>query len=107
MNKKFYYRGDTFIFPFGLQDESGEYVNFEAGDIVKCGVKSTINDTEYALYKELEVMENTDELVFIFYPEETKELMAGKYTRELEHTRGDYVTTIYQEEITVKGDVVV
>ena len=54
MNKKFYYRGDTFIFPFGLQDENGADINFEAGDIVKCGVKSTINDTEYALYKEIE-----------------------------------------------------
>lgn len=101
-----YYRGDTFVFPFSLQNHNKENINFETGDILKFGAKGSIRKDEYALYKEIEIEEERAEILFEFTPEETQVLNTGNYIIELELTRGDYVDTIYQNQILVKGDVV-
>lgn len=103
MNK---YRGDTFIFPFLLHDESGNAQEFQIGDIVRFGMKENIYTSEYALYREVEITEATQELQFTFTPEETRKLEKRDYIVELELTRNGQVDTIYQEKIEVKGVVI-
>ena len=102
-----YFRGDTFIFPFTLQNENEEAISFEVGDILRFGAKDNIYNESYALYKEIEVSEEMKEIQFKFLPSETQNLELKKYIIELELTRGEEdVGTIYQNEILVKGDVV-
>lgn len=103
MNK---YRGDTFIFPFTLRDESGNAQSFQVGDIVRFGMKENIYTSEYALYREIQLTEATQELQFTFTPEETQKLEQRKYIVELELERNGQVDTIYQEELNVKGVVI-
>lgn len=103
MNK---YRGDTFIFPFSLKDESGNAQEFQIGDIVRFGMKENIYIKEYALYREIQLIEATQELQFTFTPEETQKLEKSKYIVELELTRNGQVDTIFQEELNVKGVVI-
>lgn len=104
--ENYYYRGDTLVFPFGLQNEDGEDVNFEVGDILRFGAKESIYSDEYALYKEIIVSEETSEVQFEFGTEETQKLKPRNYTIELELTRGGDVNTVYQDKILVKGDVI-
>lgn len=101
-----YYRGDTFVFQFELQNEEGQAVNFEAGDIVKFGMKKSIYRDEYAILAETTLKEDTSILEIECEPHETQLLEPEHYVIELELTRGDYVDTIYQETILVKGDVI-
>ena len=102
-----YYTGDTFVFPFGFQNENKEPIDFEVGDILRFGMKESIYRKQYSLYKEIKITENTSEIQITFLPEETQQLFPNKkYIIELELTRGEFVDTIYQDEILVKGDVV-
>ena len=101
-----YYRGDTFVFPISLQNDNGEEVNFEAGDILKCGVKTSIYSDEYSLFKEITIETETPEIQIKFSPKETQKLKIRKYTLELELTRNGDVETIFQQQFKVKGDVV-
>lgn len=103
MNK---FRGDTFIFPFLLKDESGNAQEFQIGDIVRFGMKENIYTSEYALYREIKITEATQELQLTFTPEETQKLEKGDYIVELELERNGQVDTIYQEKIGVKGVVI-
>lgn len=103
MNK---YRGNTFTFPFLLKDESGNAQEFQIGDIVRFGMKENIYIKEYALYREIQLIEATQELQFTFTPEETRKLEKRDYIVELELTRNGQVDTIYQEKIEVKGVVI-
>lgn len=103
MNK---YRGDTFIFPFLLKDESGNAQEFQVGDIVRFGMKENIYTSEYALYREIQITEATQELQLTFTPDETRKLEKRDYIVELELERNGQVDTIYQEELKVKGVVI-
>lgn len=101
-----YYRGDTFIFPFELQDEDENKLQFETGNKVILGVKKNISDKEYALYQEIVIDENLDEIQIKFQPEETKKLDICKYIVELQLEHNNLTDTIYQDFIVVKGDVI-
>lgn len=101
-----YYRGDTFVFPFSFENDNDEKINFEIGDIIRCGAKTSIYSDEYALYKEISIETETPEIQIKFLPEETKTLKLRKYILELELTRNGDTETIFQEEFKVKGDVV-
>ena len=104
--EKYYYRGDTLVFPFSLQNEEKKDINFEVGDILRFGAKESIYSDEYALYKEIVVQEETSEVQFEFETEETQKLKPRNYIIELELTRGNYVSTVYQESILIKGEVI-
>lgn len=105
--EKEYFRGDTFVFPFDLQNENKELINFETGDILRFGMKESIYSDTYLLYDEKTISENTEDITIIFKPEKTQKLQPNKnYIIELEITRGDYRDTIFQKVILVKGDVV-
>lgn len=104
--ENYYYRGDTLVFPFSLQNEEKKDINFEVGDILRFGAKENIHVDEYALYKEIEIQEETGEVQFEFETEETQKLEPRNYIIELELTRGGDVNTVYQDKILVKGDVI-
>lgn len=102
MNK---YRGDTFIFNVAIeQDEQKQ--NFQIGDLVRFGVKRNTSDTEYALYKEVQVDEEADSIEFVFSSTETSKLDVRVYQMEIELTRNGIVETVYRDELNVLGDVV-
>ena len=50
-----YYTGDTFVFPFGFQNENKEPIDFEVGDILRFGMKESIYRKQYSLYKEIKI----------------------------------------------------
>lgn len=101
-----YYRGDTFIFPFSFKNENNSSIKYENEDVLKCGIKGSVYDSEYILFKELIVDKETDEVIFEFSSEETKNVEIGPCLLELKLTRDNKVNTIYQEKITIKGDVI-
>ena len=103
MNK---YRGDTYIFPFSLQDESGSAMKFQKDDIVRFGMKENFYTKDYALYKELKIEAETEEIQIKFEPEETSKLELRQYIIELELERDGQIDTIYQDMLTVEGDVI-
>ena len=99
------YRGDTFIFQFSLQDESGSPIKFQKDDIVRFGMKENFYTKDYALCKEMPIGEEKEEIQIEFGPEETSKLELRKYIIELELERNGQIDTIYQDTLTVKGDV--
>lgn len=101
-----YYRGDTFTFPFNFENDNKVSIKFEVGDLIKCGAKRTIKDEKCALFKEVPIKTECDEIQIEFTPEETKDLQRGTYILELELTRNGRVETIYQEEFEVVEDVI-
>lgn len=99
------YRGDTYIFNVTLeQDEQAQ--KFQVGDIVRFGAKTNTAQTEYALYKEITVDEETDSVEFVFSSEDTSKLDVRVYLIEIELTRNGNVETVYRDKLNVLGDVV-
>lgn len=99
------YRGDTFEFVVSLED-NGQPQTFKVGDIVRFGMKKNLFQTDYDLYKQIVVSEETDSVEFKFPNEETKKLAVQKHHIEIELTRNTIVQTIYRDSLTVLGDVV-
>lgn len=101
------YRGDTFKFDFVANLESGETYTFQPGDIVKVGIKNKITNPKCGMLKIINIEEATDILNIVFSHEETKKWCEGKKLLELEltNTKGE-VTTLYQGDITIVGDVI-
>lgn len=100
------YRGDNFIFRLTIE-ENGEQINFKNGDIIKFGMKKDISQTDYDLYQEITISEESSEYVeFNFTSDKTKNLSLDTYKIEIELTRAGIVETIYRDTLTVLGDVV-
>lgn len=103
------YRGDTFKFDFSATLEgSDEPHTFEQGDILKAGIKSTTRNPDYMIYQMKTIDEDTQEVEFEFSHEETMNLLVSKSAiLEVELTnKAGKVSTLYQEEITIMGDVI-
>ena len=67
------YKGNSINCVLTIKDtENGntDYV-FEVGDKVRVGIKATLEDTDYQLYKEFTVTEAGTELALQFTPTET------------------------------------
>lgn len=63
--------------------------------------------TKYLLYKVEEVQQMTDSVHFEFTPKETKKLPKGTKIFEVELTNVDgKVDTIFQDNVTIKGDII-
>lgn len=99
------YRGDTFLFHITLEDdEGGQY--FQAGDVVKLGVKKKAECDEYDLYKEVHVEEEQRAIDMIFQSEETSKLASRTYQIEVEITRNNVVETVYRDTLLILEDVI-
>lgn len=99
------YRGDTFIFDLFITKEEVSQ-KFLTGDIVRVGVKKDLYQTEYDLYREIQVDEDTDSIEINFSKDETEKLRIGEYQIEIELTRAGIVETIYRNSLKVLGDVI-
>lgn len=99
------YRGDTYIFNVTLEQD-GQAQKFRAGDLVRFGMKKSTAHTDYALYKEITVDEETDAIEFVFNSEETSKLDVRTYLIEIELTRNNIVETVYRDKLNVLGDVI-
>ncbi len=101
------YRGDTFKFDFSATLENGTVHTFRKGDILKAGLKVTCRDKEYQIYQKKEITEETDTVTFEFSHEEMLGVTPGQRILEIEFTDTEgRVATLYQEEITIVGDVI-
>ena len=99
------YRGDTFIFDLFITKEEVSQ-KFLTGDIVRVGVKKDLYQTEYDLYREIQVDEDTDSIEINFSKDETEKLRIGEYQIEIELTRAGIVETIYRNSLKILGDVI-
>jgi hypothetical protein len=91
-------------------DNNNEPYVFQIGDKVRVGIKQTLEDEEYQLYKEFTITEEGTELAIQFTPEETDQLTAteskGILEVELVYNGGASVKTVYQEPIRLEGVVI-
>lgn len=99
------YRGDTYIFSVGIEQD-GQAQNFQEGDLVRLGAKRSTSDTVYGLYQEKTVDAETDTIEFVFSSVETAKLDIATYHLEIELTRNGNVETVYRDKLNVIGDVV-
>lgn len=102
------YRGDTFIFDFSATLEDGTLHTFQTGDILKAGIKKRIKDNNYVIFQEITIDEPTEEVTFKFNHETMMNVPVTKEAiLEVELTNTlNIVSTIYQEEIEIVGDVI-
>ncbi len=101
------FRGDTFKFDFSATLEDGTVHTFQPGDILKAGLKVTCRDKEYQIYQKKELTEETDTVTFEFSHEEMMKVSPNEKILEIELTdTAGRVATLYQEKITIVGDVI-
>ena len=102
------FRGDTFKFDFSATLEDGTVHTFETGDILKAGIKTNVRNTEYMVFQEKTIQESTQEVTFEFSHEEMMNVEIREdavLEVELTDTAGR-VSTLYQEQIEIVGDVI-
>lgn len=106
------YKGNSINCVLKIKDteNNNEDYIYQVGDIVRVGIKATLDDTEYQLYKEFTVTDEGDSLALQFTPEETDQLTAteqkGILEVELVYNGGASIKTVYQEPIRLEGVVI-
>lgn len=101
------YIGDTFRFDFSATLEDGSTYNFYPGDTLKVGIKDKLTNSRYVAMKQIDIKENTDIVSIEFSKEETEKWCAGNKILEVELTDAQgVVTTLYQDKLSVLGDVI-
>lgn len=106
------YKGNSVNCVLTIKDVDNGNINYEfqEGDIVRVGIKHTLDDTEYQLYKEFTITDPGTELALQFTPEETDKLTAteekGILEVELVYNGGASIKTVYQEPIKLEGVVI-
>lgn len=92
-----------------IENDNQDYV-FQVGDIVRVGIKATLDDEDYQVYKEFTVTSEGTELALQFSPKETDGLTAtetkGILEVELVYNGGASIKTVYQEPIRLEGVVI-
>lgn len=106
------YKGNSINCVLTIKDQNNGNTDyyFEEGDIVRVGIKATLDDTDYQLYKEFTVTTPGTELALQFSPEETDQLTATEQKAilevELVYNGGASIKTVYQEPIRLEGVVI-
>lgn len=104
------YKGNSVNSNFSIQDSvTGEDYVFQVGDKVRLGIKQSLEDTEYLVYKEFEITEPGTNLALILTPEETNGIITeekGILEIELEYNGGQSIKTVYQDKIKLEGVVI-
>jgi len=105
------YKGNSVYTSFGITNKAtGEDYEFQVGDIVRVGIKQTLDDDTYLLYKEFTIIEAGTIMPIIFTPEETDAITVtedkGILEIELVYNEGQSITTVYQEKIRLEGVVI-
>ena len=100
-------RGDSLSLKFKRLDAQGQAITTEA-DEVYFTVKKSYNDTDFILQKTLSDMtfDNDGTYHISILPEDTEDLMYGKYVYDLEVLVGtDYKKTIAIGDFIIKEEV--
>ena len=106
------YKGNSVNCVLTIKDSTSDNQDyqFQIGDIVRVGIKQTLDDDNYQVYKEFTITEEGTQLALQFTPEETDKLTAtetkGILEIELVYNGGASVKTVYQEPIRLEGVVV-
>ena len=106
------YKGNSINSVLTVKDTSNDNADYEfqPGDIVRVGIKQTLDDDNYQLYKEFTVTTPGTELALQFTPEETDQLTTteerGILEVELVYNGGASIKTVYQEPIRLEGVVI-
>lgn len=106
------YKGNSINCVLTIKDaqNDNEPYEFQYGDIVRIGIKQTLEDETYQLYKEFTITEPGTELAVQFTPEETDQLTATEEKAilevELVYNGGASIKTVYQEPIRLEGVVI-
>lgn len=91
-------------------DNGNADYEFQVGDKVRVGIKQSLDDSEYQVYKEFTVTEPGYEMALQLTPEETDKLTVtevdGILEIELVYNDGASIKTVYQEKIKLEGVVV-
>lgn len=99
-------RGDTLKLDFSAT-LGKEVYEFKMGDVLKVGIKDRLSSSKYVLFKTYTIDKPTETVIIFFSHEEMKKCSLGDKILEVELTESDgIVSTIYQEKIKVKGDVI-
>ena len=104
------YKGNSVNVKFNVTDkDTNEAYIFQVGDIVKLGIKTALEDTNYILYKEFVITEVGDSVALILTPEETEITVTEENAIleiELVYNGGQSVKTVYQDRIALEGVVI-
>lgn len=100
------FRTNPFIFPFSMQDESGNIVKFQKDDIIMFGIKENIYMKECILKTEMIIDKEKEEIQIKFGPEDTFKLDNRSYITEFLVIRDNEPLVRCQGEIQVKGVVI-
>ena len=104
------YKGNSINCVLTIKDSDNIDYEFQVGDIVRVGIKQTLEDTDYQVYKEFTVTEPGTELALQLTPEETDKLTVtevdGILEIELVYNGGASIKTVYQDKIKLEGVVV-
>lgn len=101
------FRGDSFKFDFNSTLDDGTAYVFQKGDTLKVAIKDRLSSSIYVLFKEINIEEATEEIRIAFTNEEMADITEGDKILEIELTDNQgNVSTLYQEKIKVKGDVI-
>ena len=96
------YRGDEFSGTISFDNYT-----LKPNDTVNIGVKLSTESAEYILFQSVKVEDSTSEVNFKFTSETTHNLVPSTYIFEIEliYAESNEHETVYQDELTVVGDV--
>lgn len=104
------YKGNSVNVNFRVDDkDTGEAYIFEVDDKIRLGIKTSLEDTAYILYKEFTITERGDTVALILTPEETEISVTEQdaiLELELVYNGGQSVKTVYQDKIALEGVVI-
>lgn len=105
------YKGDSVSIVYKQKDkDTGEYYEFQQGDILQIGIKQSLEDEDYQVIKELTITEPGTEVNIYITPEESDKITATETSAILEvrliYNGGASRATTYQEKIRLEGVVI-
>lgn len=100
-------QGDSGSILLKKEDPAGDPLNFEAGEIIRFGVKKTMT-SPYLIFKEQTVMNPMTSVEIVLLPEDTQTMETTIYKYDIEITKpnGDVDTVVRAKPFAVLPTVV-
>lgn len=105
------FKGNTFNAVFSISDkETNKQYTFKIGDLVRVGIKYSVFDEDYIIYKEFKIENECTSINIEFTHEEMEYLPLNSaeaiFEVELVYNHGQKIKTVYQEKVILKGVVI-
>ena len=96
-------QGDSFYAEIEIKNQAGTTYTPQEGDSVRFALKKHYRDAEPLILKQID----TDTLLLVLSPQETKELKVGGYVYDVELTKanGDVDTFIHEAQLQITHEV--